>query len=70
MVNGMSDSEDGQLTAMGAFLVSTGLKSPLQSHNWTAFARGYNGPNFAVTRYDVLFNGEYQKFSAGPSSSG
>jgi len=45
--------------------VSTGLKSPLQSHNWTAFARGYNGPNFAVNRYDVLLNGEYQKFSSG-----
>lgn len=65
MVNAMSDSEDNQLMAMGAFLVATGLKVPLQSHNWTAFARGYNGANFAINRYDIRLNAEFQKFSAG-----
>ena len=65
MVDAMSESEDRQLTATGAFLVATGLTSPLQTHNWSAFARIYNGPNFAINRYDVLLNGEFQKFSSG-----
>jgi peptidoglycan hydrolase-like protein with peptidoglycan-binding domain len=29
------------------------------------FARRYNGPNFAINRYDVRLNGEFQRFSVG-----
>jgi hypothetical protein len=29
------------------------------------FARGYNGPNFVINRYDVRLNAEFQKFSGG-----
>jgi len=65
MVSAMSNSEDDQLLAVGKFLMATGLSGPLQAHNWTAFARGYNGPNFAINRYDILLNGEFQKFSSG-----
>jgi peptidoglycan hydrolase-like protein with peptidoglycan-binding domain len=65
MVAAMSDSEDQQLEAMGVFLVTTGLVSPLQAHNWSSFAHGYNGPNYATNRYDILLNGEFQKFSSG-----
>lgn len=65
MVAAMSDSEDQQLTAMANFLTSTGLQSPLQSHDWTSFARGYNGVNYAINRYDVRLAGEYQKYSSG-----
>lgn len=64
MTAAMSASEDQQLLAMANFLKSTGLATPLQMHNWTAFARGYNGPNFAINRYDVKLNAEFQKFSA------
>jgi hypothetical protein len=64
MVTAMSDSEDQQLAAMGSFLESTGLGSSLQTHDWASFARGYNGPNYAINRYDIRLNGEYQKYSA------
>jgi hypothetical protein len=63
MTAAMSASEDQQLLAMANFLKSTGLATPLAMHNWAAFARGYNGPNFAINRYDVKLNGEFQKFS-------
>lgn len=65
MVAAMSRSEDEQLAATGSFLSSTRLQVSLQAHDWTSFARGYNGPNFAINRYDVRLNGEFQKFSAG-----
>jgi hypothetical protein len=65
MVAAMAQSEDAQLAAMGNFLAATKLRSSLQAHDWTTFARGYNGPNFAINRYDVRLNGEFQKFSVG-----
>jgi hypothetical protein len=65
MVVAMSDSEDAQLAAMETFLVSAHLNLSLQTHDWTSFARGYNGPNYVINRYDVRLNGEYQKHLTG-----
>jgi hypothetical protein len=65
MVAAMSDSEDQQLLAMGHFLSNTKLAESLRAHNWASFARGYNGPNYAINRYDVRLNAEYQKYSGG-----
>ncbi len=65
MVAAMVDSEDQQLLAMGNFLTKSGLAAALQVHNWAAFARGYNGPNYAINRYDIRLNAEYQKYLAG-----
>ena len=65
IVAAMTDSEDTQLLAIADFLQSTGLRSFLQAHDWTSFARGYNGPNYAVNRYDVKLNAEFRKYSAG-----
>jgi hypothetical protein len=64
MVSAMVDSEDQQLLAMANFLKATGLAAHLKLHNWSSFARGYNGPNFAINRYDVKLNAEFQKYSA------
>ena len=65
MVGAMFDSEDSQLAAMAGFLASSGLHRALQAHDWTSFARGYNGPNYAINHYDSRLNGEFQKFSSG-----
>jgi hypothetical protein len=65
MVAAMVQSEDAQLTAMGAFLASSRLHSSLQAHDWASFARGYNGPNYVINRYDVRLNGEFQKYVTG-----
>ncbi len=61
----MVQSEDAQLEAMGSFLTATKLGASLRTHDWTTFARGYNGPNFAINRYDVRLNGEFQRLSVG-----
>jgi N-acetylmuramidase/Putative peptidoglycan binding domain len=66
MVAAMEASEDQQLTAMANFLVNSRLNVALQAHDWASFARGYNGPNYAINRYDVRLNGEFQKcFASG-----
>jgi hypothetical protein len=65
MVAAMCRSEDQQLAAMAGFLIHCGLQTSLRVHDWTSFALGYNGPNYAINRYDFRLNGEFQKFSGG-----
>jgi hypothetical protein len=64
MVQEMVDSEDGQLKAMMNFMKSNGIDRPLAEHDWTGFARRYNGPNFAANNYDGLLRDAFQRFSA------
>jgi hypothetical protein len=65
LVQAMCDSEDSQATAMAAFVRAKRLDTALRGPDWTAFARGYNGPDYARNSYDVRLNGEYQKAAAG-----
>ena len=65
MVTAMTNSEDAHLSAMVNFLIANHLDKYLAAHDWASFARGYNGPNYAINRYDVQLNGFYQKYVAG-----
>jgi hypothetical protein len=65
MVAAISGSEDSQLSAFAAFLKSTGLDRTLRAHDWTSFARGYNGSSYSKNQYDVRLRGEFQKYSVG-----
>jgi hypothetical protein len=56
------ESEDEQLTAMARFLKGTGLDRPLGVLDWTSFARGYNGPDFARNLYDAKLAAAYQRY--------
>jgi hypothetical protein len=51
-VDAMYRSEGAQLTAFCHFVKSMGLDDELRRHEWSAFARGYNGPEFATNNYD------------------
>ena len=53
MVQAMVDSEDAQLSAVSGFILDNGLEAALKAHDWTSFARGYNGPAFARNLYDA-----------------
>jgi peptidoglycan hydrolase-like protein with peptidoglycan-binding domain len=44
------------------FSRGTKLNIPLQAHDWASFASGYNGKNYAINRYDVRLNSEFQKY--------
>ncbi|MGI9102223.1 MAG: N-acetylmuramidase domain-containing protein [Terriglobales bacterium] len=60
MVTATAASEDDQLSAMGNFMRSTGLAVALAAHDWTRFARGYNGPNYALNDYDQKLAHAYE----------
>lgn len=66
MVTAMSDAEDVQLRAMVREIVTGNLHRSLRAHDWTSFARGYNGANFAVNQYDTRLASAYQRFALGP----
>lgn len=66
MVQAMVDGEDAQLAGVAGFLRANGLDRQLASHNWAAFAAGYNGPNYQKNAYDTRLAGAYAKLSTGP----
>lgn len=66
MVQAMVQSENEQVGALFAFLKSSNLDSPMRSHDWASFARGYNGPTYAKNQYDTRLAGAYQKYATGP----
>jgi hypothetical protein len=68
MVTAMCSSEDLQLTAVAAFIAAGGLQTALQKQNWAAYARGYNGPNYASNNYDSRLAKFYSDFSDGTTS--
>jgi len=65
MVAAMVQSEDQQIAGMIAFLQENNLDQFLRTHDWSSFARAYNGPNFAINQYDVRLASAFQKFSTG-----
>ena len=51
MVEDFADSPHAHIFAMCTFIDNTGLSDEVRTCDWTAFARGYNGPAFAKHAY-------------------
>jgi len=66
MVQKNMESEDDQLMAMAYFLKASGLDRPLAAQDWTSFARGYNGPDFARNLYDSKLAAAFQRYQHPP----
>lgn len=60
------ESEDEQLMATAKFLKASGLDRPLAAQDWTSFARGYNGPDFARNLYDAKLAAAFQRYQHPP----
>ena len=58
----MSRSERDQLELFANFISNSGLLKYLKAKNWTAFARGYNGPSYASRRYHTRLASAYAKY--------
>ncbi len=56
----MSRSERDQLELFAEFITRAGLLPALKSKNWSAFARGYNGPSYAARGYHRKLAAAYQ----------
>jgi hypothetical protein len=63
MITAMAESEDHQLLAVANFLKHDRLDAALRSRDWRAFARGYNGPNFAENNYDKKLAAAFAQYS-------
>lgn len=63
-VNAMYRSEAGHLDAFVRFIkANPALVKALREQNWPAFARGYNGPAFAVNKYDTKLAAAFNRHS-------
>ncbi|HMD65308.1 MAG TPA: N-acetylmuramidase domain-containing protein [Stellaceae bacterium] len=67
LVATMVESEDKQLLAGVQFIIRNGMDVPLRNHDWSGFARRYNGPNFAANNYDGLLEHFFHRYAAGPT---
>ena len=60
-VNAMCKSESSQLNVFAQYILNSGLADELRDRRWADFARLYNGPEFAVNKYDTKLAAAYQK---------
>ena len=67
MVAAMIDDEDAQLLTMARFIGDwKTCRQALIRHDWTAFARCYNGPAYANNRYDARLAQQFRRWAEGP----
>ena len=60
-INAMYQSEGRQLDAFVSFIQHEGMAIFLRDHRWADFARRYNGPNYAINKYDSKLAEAYAK---------
>ena len=64
MVQGFAKGETHQLEGMLTFISNNdAMLRALRRREWAAFARLYNGPKYAVNKYDDKLAAAYKKFS-------
>jgi len=61
LVAAMVEDENAQLLAMANFIKGNNLAGALQRHDWAAFARGYNGPEYKKNDYDTRLAASHAK---------
>ncbi|WP_284125846.1 N-acetylmuramidase domain-containing protein [Parerythrobacter aestuarii] len=66
-VKAMVESSGKQLDAFVAFIKASRLDDELRRLDWAGFARGYNGSNYRINKYDEKMANAYRTFSAGGS---
>lgn len=62
-INKNCKSEQDQLEIFLNFIKSQNMIPLLKAKNWKAFARAYNGPDFAINRYDSKLANAHSKFA-------
>ncbi len=59
----MRKNERRQLQVFGKFLEVNHLVPYLKNHQWAAFAKGYNGPDYKKNDYDTKLAKAYEKYA-------
>lgn len=65
----VNETIDGQMQTMMRFIDAFGLVDELRALDWAGFARGYNGSNYRVNRYDEELKAAYIKFGGTGASA-
>lgn len=60
-VTAMCKDENAQLEAFTGFILESGLADELRDKRWADFAKHYNGPAYAVNKYDQKLEAAYSK---------
>jgi len=68
MVEVFTVSEAYQLEAMIEFIKSNNLDDELRNHDWSGFARGYNGKGYKRNRYDERLRARYNWWRSKPDT--
>jgi hypothetical protein len=63
MVLDFLDDEEKHLEAMIRFIISEDLDDDLRRHDWSGFARGYNGAGYAKHGYHTRLAAAYAKWA-------
>jgi len=63
MVHDFDEGESYHLKAFVRLIKDFGLAGALQREDWTAFAKGYNGPAFKTNKYDEKLATAFEKYS-------
>lgn len=66
LVNLARSGVSGQIELMARFIEQNGLQRALQRRDFAAFARAYNGPNYAKLGYDRKIASAYRRYAATP----
>lgn len=69
MVAAFCDGGEAEhLAAMVRFIKANRLDTALRAHDWTAFARGYNGPGYAKNGYHTKLAARFAWWRARPDT--
>jgi hypothetical protein len=68
MVAEARESVAGQARLMALYIEKAGLAGALRSHDWDAFARGYNGPGYKKYAYDEKIAAAYDRYAGKPGA--
>lgn len=60
----------GQVGLMTRYIDKAGLLPALRNRDWTAFARGYNGPAYRRNAYHTKVAAAYRRYAEGDPASG
>ncbi|MET3577676.1 hypothetical protein ABID19_000691 [Mesorhizobium robiniae] len=63
MVEAMMEDEALQLAAAVNFIAANRLDDKLRDHDWTGFAKGYNGSGYKKNAYDTKLANAFAKWS-------
>ncbi len=63
MVLAFLDDAEPQLNAMVSFIIAAGLDDDIRRHDWSGFARGYNGAGYAKNRYHLKLATAFAKWA-------